>query len=171
MLCRELRELSALRLPFIFILSEQTASYCEIEAFRSGADDFIIKPINPEVFKMRLNAFLQRSIKISNLLGNPFIINIDDLRIDTNYYLVYLGNKNLSFTKKEVEVLALLAKNPDKVFSREQIIQAVWKDDIVNSSITVDVRIHNIRQKIGESRIKTVKNVGYKFVKHSQTSN
>lgn len=164
MLCRELREQPNKNFPFIFIFSDQAASYCEVEAFRSGADDYIHIPFNAEALKWRLEAFINRSVQTANLLGNPYLIIHADIRIDTKSCLVFVNDKVLIFQKKEVELLTFLAKTPDKVFTREEILKEVWNEDINHSTIRVDLRIHSIRQKIGEGRIKTIKNVGYKFV-------
>ena len=89
---------------------------------------------------------------------------IGDLTINLEEYKVIHKGEELSFPRKEFELLYLLASKPDKVFKREKIMEAVWGSDVVVGDRTIDVHIRKLREKIGDDYFKTVKGVGYKFV-------
>jgi two-component system alkaline phosphatase synthesis response regulator PhoP len=85
------------------------------------------------------------------------------MTIDTEQYRVSIDNQPLEMPRKEFELLLLLASKPGKVFTREAILDAVWGTDVVVGGRTIDVHIRKLREKIGDSKIGTIKGVGYKF--------
>ncbi|HNT42451.1 MAG TPA: winged helix-turn-helix domain-containing protein, partial [Tenuifilaceae bacterium] len=87
----------------------------------------------------------------------------EGIYINRERYLVYLDGRELVLPKKEFELLALLQSKPQKVFTRDEIYQAIWGDDIVVGDRTIDVHIRKLREKLGDQYIRTVKGVGYKF--------
>jgi two-component system alkaline phosphatase synthesis response regulator PhoP len=90
-------------------------------------------------------------------------VEIGDLVIDREAYLVYQDGKKVVLAKKEFELLYLLASKPGKVYTRESILKNIWEDSVVVTNRTIDVHIRKLREKLGETYVATVKGVGYKF--------
>jgi two-component system alkaline phosphatase synthesis response regulator PhoP len=109
----------------------------------------------------RIKALLRRS-NGSNTSNIPSV-QIGNLRIDRESYLVYRKDEPITLPRKEFELLALLTSKPGKVFTREDILSRVWGSDIVVGDRTIDVHIRKIREKLGDESIKTIKGIGYKF--------
>jgi len=128
--------------------------------FDIGADDYITKPIKPRALMSRISAMFRRGEQKSKDMNQ---ITIGDLAIDKTSYLVTLKGNQFSLPKKEFELLYFLAQNPNKVFSRDDLLQNIWGTDVYVLARTVDVHVRKVREKIGEGYIKTVKGVGYKF--------
>ncbi|NNC84624.1 MAG: winged helix-turn-helix transcriptional regulator, partial [Bacteroidia bacterium] len=91
------------------------------------------------------------------------ILQIGNLTIDRDRYLIVQDNNEIALPRKEFELLALLISKPGKVFKREDIMNMVWGEDVVVGDRTIDVHIRKIREKLGDGLIKTVKGIGYKF--------
>jgi len=158
--CRQIREIPELADVYVLFLTARTEEYSEIAAFETGADDYIVKPIKPRALLSRINAQFRREKQ----RNEDNAITIGDLIIDRNSYTVKVGGKQLVLPKKEFELLYFLAQNPQKVFSREDLLANIWGSDVYVLARTVDVHIRKVREKIGEGFIETVKGVGYKFV-------
>jgi two-component system, OmpR family, alkaline phosphatase synthesis response regulator PhoP len=158
--CRQIRAEESLKGVFISFLTARAEEYSEIAGFEVGADDYITKPIKPRVLISRVKAILGRTK--GEAKGD--IIEIGDLLIDRNTFNVSVRGNKLILPKKEFELLYLLASKPDKVYTRESILNKVWGMDVSVVDRTIDVHIRKIREKIGEDRIQTIKGVGYKFV-------
>jgi len=158
---RLLREMPEAKDAYLVFLTARLEEYSEVAAFEVGADDYIIKPIRPRALLSRIQALLRRD-KEKSLLPQG-TVKIGDLSIDRVSYTVTLKGEVMPFPKKEFELLYFLGQNPDKVFSRDELLQTVWGEDVYILSRTVDVHIRKIREKIGEDYIKTVKGVGYKM--------
>lgn len=157
--CRELRKNSSLKNVMIAFLTARNEDYSQITGFDSGADDYITKPIKPNVFVSRVKALLRRIEKNSSSNN----IEISGIKIDREKYLVEKDGNEITLPKKEFELLSLLVSKPGKVFKRDEILQKVWGDDVVVGDRTIDVHIRKLREKIGDDYFKTVKGVGYKF--------
>lgn len=157
--CREIRELPNQKETIIAFLTARSEDYSQIAGFESGADDYITKPIKPRVLLSRIKALLKRSAQGDK----KAVAKIDDLVIDQNAYSVTKDGKSISLPKKEFELLTYLTSRPGKVFTREEILDQVWGNDVVVGDRTIDVHIRRLREKIGKKRIKTLKGVGYKF--------
>lgn len=157
--CREIRKVSGLKNVMIAFLTARNEDYSQITGFDSGADDYITKPIKPNVFVSRVKALLRRVEK------NPAstIIETAGIKIDKDKYIVEKDKKEMILPKKEFELLHLLISKPGKVFRREEILNIVWGDEVVVGDRTIDVHIRKLREKLGEEFIRTVKGVGYKF--------
>jgi len=98
---------------------------------------------------------------------NPKIhnkVSIGGLTVDRSSYMVQVNGKPITLPKKEFELLFFLARNPNKVFTREELLQNIWGEDVYVVARTVDVHIRKVREKIGDGFILTVKGVGYKIV-------
>jgi two-component system, OmpR family, alkaline phosphatase synthesis response regulator PhoP len=158
--CRKLRELGEFRHTHIIFLTARSEEFSEVAAFEAGADDFITKPIKPRALLSRLAAFARRDAQQEEL---DQVIEISGLRIDRTSFAVYKGATKITLPKKEFELLAFLAATPNKVFSREELLNNIWGNDIYVIARTVDVHIRKVREKVGEDKIKTIKGVGYKF--------
>jgi two-component system alkaline phosphatase synthesis response regulator PhoP len=146
----------------VIILSARGEEYSEIAGFGAGADDYISKPVKPNALLSRINAILKRN---NSSVNEPAVLQIEisDLKIDRETYLVHKGDTRIIFAKKEFELLYLLASKPGKVFTREVILKNIWDNTIIVTDRTIDVHIRKVREKLGEEYISTVKGVGYKF--------
>lgn len=157
--CRRLREKEQFKNTFIVFLTARSEEYSEIAGFNVGADDYISKPIKPRVLISRINAILRRKAPTETSTR----ISIGNLEIDRESYSVKRDGVKIPMAKKEFELLHLLAGKPGKVFTRENILEKVWGDDVLVVDRTIDVHIRKIREKLGDAYISTVKGVGYKF--------
>jgi two-component system, OmpR family, alkaline phosphatase synthesis response regulator PhoP len=168
--CEQLRNYPQLKQCIIAFLTARSEDYSQIAGFEAGADDYISKPIKPKVLQSRLKALLKRfevseTSSNSKEATNKSIITSPnkELVIDKERYLVIKNGTELDLPKKEFELLALLLSKPEKVFTRDDIFQSVWGDNIIVGDRTIDVHIRKLREKIGDNYIKTIKGVGYRF--------
>ncbi len=158
--CRLLRLNPKLVDTHIIFLTARSEEYSEVAAFEVGADDYITKPIKPRALLSRIKALYK---KAKNKKSELPVVKIGNLVIDRTSYIVTLNGREITLPKKEFELLYFLAQNPNKVFSREDLLNKVWGTDVYVLARTVDVHIRKVREKIGEECISTVKGVGYKF--------
>ncbi|HEY0770768.1 MAG TPA: response regulator transcription factor [Sphingobacteriaceae bacterium] len=158
--CRLIREIPEMQKSFVVFLTARSEEYSEVAAFDVGADDYITKPIKPRALMSRISALFRRDSKKETPQA---LITIGDLIIDRTSYTIKLKNKEINLPKKEFELLFFLAQNPNKVFSREDLLHNIWGTDVYVLARTVDVHIRKVREKIGDDYIATVKGVGYKF--------
>lgn len=158
--CRQLRAMPELVNTYIVFLTARAEEYSEVAAFDVGADDYILKPIKPRALMSRISALFRRDSSKKNTSAQ---IKVGELVIDRTSYTVKLKGREINLPKKEFELLFFLAQNPNKVFSRDDLLQNIWGADVYVLSRTVDVHIRKVREKIGDDCIATVKGVGYKF--------
>jgi two-component system alkaline phosphatase synthesis response regulator PhoP len=158
--CRQIRAIPELANTFIVFLTARSEEYSEVAAFDVGADDYITKPIKPRALMSRISALFRRDSKKKSSSNQ---IKIGDLLIDRTSYTIKIKDREISLPKKEFELLFFLAQNPNKVFSRDDLLQNIWGSDVYVLARTVDVHIRKVREKIGDDYITTVKGVGYKF--------
>ncbi|RKY77035.1 DNA-binding response regulator [candidate division KSB1 bacterium] len=127
-----------------------------------GADDYVTKPFSPRVLLARTKALLRRKTKEPILKE---IIQVENLVIDTGKYLVTIEGKPISLTSTEFNLLRFLAQHRGKVFTRNQLLDNVWKDETFVIDRTVDVHIRSLRKKLGSAAnlIETVRGVGYRL--------
>ena len=156
--CQRIRELPELDETLVLFLSARAEDYSELAGFSAGADDYITKPIKPKLLISRVKAILRR--KNRNKGVNK--IKVGEIEIDQEKHTISCNGEFISLPRKEFKLLFYLMTIPAKVFTRQEIINEVWKDAIVGDR-TIDVHIRKIREKIGDNYIKTVKGVGYKF--------
>ncbi len=163
--CRLLRAVPALQSTYILFLTARSEEFSEVAAFEAGADDYLTKPIKPRALLSRLAAALRRErpAAVSAPFSNVAVIEVGDIRIDRSAYTVTKDGRKLILPKKEFELLAFLAATPDRVFSRDELLNNIWGSDVFVLARTVDVHIRKVREKIGEENIRTIKGVGYKF--------
>ena len=170
-LCKKLRKIN----PSIYILmlSASSDDYTKIKSYEAGCDDFVGKPIKMKLLVNKIKAIQSRLIKSPEIVehtlnnySNPAsnsIIEINDIRIDLDSYIVHVGDKKCELPKKQFELLVMLAKKPNKVFTREKIYDQIWGDSVVGER-TLDVHITRLRNRLGVNFIKSIKGVGYKIV-------
>jgi two-component system alkaline phosphatase synthesis response regulator PhoP len=159
--CREIRNMPEHKNTLIAFLTARGEDYTQIRALETGGDDYITKPIKPGVFISRVKAILRRSKSEGDAVEQ--VLEVGDLKIDTEKIMVERGNEQIELAKKEFELLSLLASKPGKVFKRTEILNKVWGSDVIVGNRTIDVHIRKLREKIGQEYIKTVKGIGYKF--------
>lgn len=148
---------------FVFLMSDKNDEYIQIEAYKVGADDFLIKPINPRVLLKKIYAITKRVNEDSSLSPNNESLEYKGVLIDQERYLLLKDDREISLPPKGFEILVLLFKNPNRIFTREEIFRKVWKrDEDVNFRV-IDVHIRKIREKLGNYLIETVKGVGYRL--------
>lgn len=159
--CRIMRAMPEFKSTFMVFLTARSEEYSEIAGFNVGADDYIAKPIKPRALLSRINAILRRNAQQEDVIENK--LEIADLVIDREAFLVFKNGEKIVLAKKEFELLFLLASKPGKVYTREVILKNIWEDSVVVTNRTIDVHIRKLREKIGENYVATVKGVGYKF--------
>jgi two-component system alkaline phosphatase synthesis response regulator PhoP len=159
--CEVIREKKEYNDIMIAFLTARSEDYSQIAGLQAGSDDYIPKPIKPNLLISRIHALFRRN----TLANNPIVENNPiRLKVDYEKHLVYMDDQVLQLPRKEFDLLALLVSKPQVVFQREHILNTVWGTDVVVGDRTIDVHIRKIREKIGEGWIHTVKGVGYKFV-------
>jgi len=133
-----------------------------VKGFRSGADDYLVKPFAIEELLARITALLRRAGHLTRS-----IIQAGEIRIDPESHQIWLGNREISLTKTEFDLLLYLIRNSGIVLSREKILRNVWGLDFFGSPGVVEVYVNYLRKKLGEKGklIKTVRGVGYALVK------
>ena len=156
--CEIMRAQPVFKDTLILFLTALNDESTQIKGLETGADDYVSKPVSPKVFLSRVNALLRRANKTE-----AKTIQINNLTIDPERFVVQVDGKDVTLAKKEFELLYLLAAKPGRVFLRNEIMSQVWGNDVIVGDRTIDVHIRKIRQKLGIDCITTVKGVGYKF--------
>ncbi len=158
--CREIKRLPGLESTLIVFFTARSEDFTQILSLDAGGDDYITKPIKPALLVSKVNSLLRR---LKTASESTKIFEAGDLKINRENYMVYRDNQEIQLARKEFELLNLLASKPHKVFTRDEIMNQVWDDDIIVGERTIDVHIRKIREKTGIDHIKTIKGVGYKF--------
>lgn len=155
-LCKEIRKID--NTPIMFI-SAKDQTMDKILGLELGADDYIVKPFDASEVVARVKAILRR------IVTKDKAVEYEDLSIDINSFTVIYKGEKYELPPKELELFYFLASNPNRVYTREQLLDNVWGIDFFGDSRTVDVHIKRLREKFVHERwsIKTVWGVGYKF--------
>jgi|TARA_B110000483_G_scaffold39393_2_gene48721 two-component system alkaline phosphatase synthesis response regulator PhoP len=161
--CEAIRANLETKDTLIAFLSARGEDYSQLAGFDAGGDDYIAKPIRPKILISRIKALLRRNNNTQD--NNTQLFELGDLKIDLEQYQVLKSGIPIEMPRKEFELLYLLASKPGKVFSRNSIMDKVWGTEVIVGGRTIDVHIRKIREKIGNEYIKTVKGVGYKFIR------
>lgn len=161
-LCKKIRADSQFDDTLIAFLTARGESFTQVEALDQGGDDFITKPIKPNVLSSRVKALLRRLPGSGKAAADP-VLKFGDLEVHTDSFTVVLNSQEMLLPKKEFELLLLLVSKPGKVFKREEILKKVWGQEVLVGDRTIDVHIRKLRGKIGSHYITTLKGVGYKF--------
>ncbi len=159
--CRLIKDDASIKdIPIVF-LTARSEEFAELAGFEAGADDYIAKPIRSRVLLSRIKAILRRQGSTAEVEMTK--INFEDLVIDRERFMVEYQGKSLQFPRKEFELLSFLASKPGRVFSRDEILENVWGNEVLVVDRTIDVHVRKIREKLDDRFIFTVKGVGYKF--------
>src|SRR4051812_6869211 len=167
--CRELRETKATP---VIMLTAKGEEINRVQGFEVGTDDYIVKPFSPREVVLRVKALLRRSSSanyVQSETPTKDVIVFSHLTIDNDAHRVLADGNEVALTPKEYELLHFLAKSPDKVFDREQLLKEVWHYDFFGDLRTVDTHVKRLREKLNRvseksaKMIVTVWGVGYKF--------
>lgn len=162
-LCKKIRQTSNIPIIMITAKSEDEDVVMGIEV---GADDYIVKPFSPRQVVAKIKALIRR---LDIVASDDKIVNIDNLSINMDEYTVKIDNDIIPLTKKEIEIVYLMAKHPSRTYSREILLDMLWGSDYFGDVRTVDTHIKRIRAKLNLNTqkyswdIKTIWGVGYKF--------
>ena len=143
--CQQVREFSDVP---ILMLTAKGDDMDKILGLEYGADDYITKPFNILEVKARIKAITRRTGKAAKQKKDESVINVLDMTLDTDSKRLHIAGKEINLTSKEFDVLELLVKNPDKVYSREKLLGLVWGSQYPGDVRTVDVHIRRLREKI-----------------------
>ncbi len=143
--CQQVREFSDVP---ILMLTAKGDDMDKILGLEYGADDYITKPFNILEVKARIKAITRRTSKAAKQKKDESVINVLDMTLDTDSKRLHIAGKEINLTSKEFDVLELLVKNPDKVYSREKLLGLVWGSQYPGDVRTVDVHIRRLREKI-----------------------
>ncbi len=164
--CRRLRSrVETETIPIIF-LSAKIEEQDQVRGLMMGGDGYLTKPVSPQVILAHAKAILRRSgVEESKTL------QVNDLTIFEDEYRASLEGRDLGLTLTEFELLRYLCRHPRKAFTRQQLLETIWKDAMMVTERTVDAHIKNLREKLGDfaQHIQTVRGVGYRFVQEEVT--
>lgn len=151
----------------IILITAKGEDYERVMGLDIGADDYIVKPFNANEVMARVRAVLRRMARVEQKEEKK-ILSISNLTINIESYSVYVGAEKLPLTKKEVETMWILAENPSKVFTRDNLLDSLWGQDYFGDSRTVDSHIKRLRAKLDKVdhpdwEIKTIWGLGYKL--------
>jgi len=167
--CKEIREKKATP---IIMLTAKGEEANRVQGFEAGTDDYIVKPFSPREVVLRVKALLRRAANATYVQADTTakdVLVFPHLTIDNDAHRVTADGKEVSLTPKEYELLLFLAKSPDKVFDREQLLKEVWHYEFFGDLRTVDTHVKRLREKLNKvsptaaKMIVTVWGVGYKF--------
>lgn len=162
--CKEIRKES--NSPIIMLTAKDDV-IDKIVGFEIGADDYVVKPFEPKELVARVKAALRRSFITENIkTDGQKVISYPDLVVDISSYIVKLKGKEVELTPKEIELIYFLSSNPNRVFTREYLLEKIWDYNYMGNSRTVDEHIKRLRKKVPDHEqwaIATVWGVGYKF--------
>lgn len=165
-ICKRVRETK--NMPIIMV-SAKTDDIDKIRGLGLGADDYMTKPFSPSELVARVKAHLARYSRLVGVsVSKNHCIKIREIEIDKTARRVFLKENEVTFTTKEFDLLAFLADNPNRVFSKEELFRAVWEMESVGDIATITVHIKKIREKIEDDPsnpryIETIWGVGYRF--------
>jgi two-component system alkaline phosphatase synthesis response regulator PhoP len=156
----------------VIMLTAKTTELDKIIGLEMGADDYVTKPFSVRELISRIKSLFRRIDKITSTLSDKTIINNGEFMVDTAKRLVTKNGEIIDMNFKEFELFKLLLSSPDRVFSRDELLDKIWGYDFTGETRTVDVHIRQLRKKVEEDdhsprHIITVRNVGYKFTNNN----
>lgn len=146
--CQKIREFS--NMPII-MLTAKGEDMDKILGLEYGADDYITKPFNILEVKARMKAVMRRNGRTGSMNGGRKIMNVGSMKLDRDARRVYIKGREVNLTSKEYDLLELLVTNPDKVYSRDELLKLIWGFDYPGDARTVDVHVRRLREKIEEN--------------------
>jgi len=162
--CRRLRSRVETEMIPIIFLSAKAEEEDQVKGLMLGADDYLTKPVAPEVLVAHIKAVLRRAG-----VEESRIIQVGDLTIYQDEFRATLGDDDLGLTYTEIQLLLYLVRHPRKAFTRQQLLETIWKDAMMVTERTVDAHVKNLREKLGSfaEHVQTVRGVGYRFVEEA----
>ncbi len=167
--CRRIRQQG--NTPVI-MLTAKGETFDKVLGLELGADDYMVKPFDSKEVVARIKAVLRRSVSMPAIKeGEDGVLTFDNMRLDMNSYELRIGDAVVEAPPKELELLNCLASHPNRVYTRDQLLDEVWGFEYYGDSRTIDVHVKRLREKLAGAsekwELKTVWGVGYKFeVKH-----
>lgn len=160
-ICKTIRSRAETETIPIIFLSAKIEEEDQVKGLMIGGDDYLTKPASPQVILAHVKAVLRRMG-----VDESRVIQINNLTIFEDEYRAALDDKDLGLTLTEFELLRYLVRHPRKAFTRQQLLETIWKDAMMVTERTVDAHIKNLREKLGgfAQHIQTVRGVGYRFV-------
>mgnify|MGYP003599250892 CR=1 FL=1 len=158
--CKEIKKVESLKKTLVVFLTAKTEDASQITGYESGADDYVTKPIKPMILMSKIKAWLNRALEESDAKKT---IEVEGMYINRDTYDVQYQGENHVLPRKEFELLSLLASNPGKVFTRDEILEKVWGNEVVVGGRTIDVHIRKLRERFGNEKFSTTKGIGYKM--------
>lgn len=163
--CKNIRKRSSVP---IILITARGEDYDKIMGLDIGADDYIVKPFSPGEVMARLRAVLRRIDPGKEEMDAGQMLSLNNMKVNLDEYSFYVDGERIPLTKKEIETMWILAKNPNKVFTRDNLLDSLWGYDYYGDSRTVDSHIKRLRAKLDTVEhpdwcIKTIWGVGYKF--------
>ncbi|MFN2363949.1 MAG: response regulator [Halarsenatibacteraceae bacterium] len=163
-LCKKIKSDERFKKLPIIMLTARTEEIDRVVGLEMGADDYVSKPFSMRELIARVKAVLRRTRDYKNLANESEEISSGKLSINLTSHQAIFNEQIIELTPKEYELIKLLLQNPDRVFTRDNLLDKIWGYDYYGDTRTVDVHIRRIRKKISPEIIKTVRGVGYKFV-------
>jgi two-component system, OmpR family, alkaline phosphatase synthesis response regulator PhoP len=161
---RIIKQNKLLKHIYLVFLTARTEEFSEVAAFDIGANDYITKPVKPRALISRIKAAFQRNTPVA--IDNLEDVVVEELIINRQNYTILVKSVHFALPKKEFDLLLFFVNNPNKVYTRDEILLSVWGRGVHVTARTVDVHIRKIREKIGDDYIRTIKGVGYLFFKN-----
>ena len=163
--CKSIRQKSSVP---IILITARGEDYDKIMGLDIGADDYIVKPFSPSEVMARLRAVLRRINRDEISKDSASVLKVNNMEVNLEEYSFMIDGRKIPLTKKEIETMWTLAGNPNKVFTRDNLLDSLWGYDYYGDSRTVDSHIKRLRAKIDSVEhpawsIKTIWGVGYKF--------
>lgn len=164
--CRHIR--NQLDAPILFISGRQSLMD-KLKCFELGGDDYITKPFDFAELEARIRANLRRYKQIGNVQSENHVLEYGDIKIDLDIYKCFVRGKEVPLSTKEMQLLILLAKRPNRVWSAEQLYDQIWGIDSASDFQTIKVHIRNLRKKLESDAsnpryIQTIRGFGYTFI-------
>jgi two-component system phosphate regulon response regulator PhoB len=159
--CRRLRSRVETEMIPIIFLSAKAEEEDQVKGLMLGADDYLTKPVAPEVLVAHVKAVLRRAG-----VEESRVLKVGDLTIFEDEFRATLRDDDLGLTYTEIQLLLFLVRHPRKAFTRQQLLETIWKDAMMVTERTVDAHIKNLREKLGPfaDHVQTVRGVGYRFI-------
>ncbi len=148
-LAQKIRKELLLNVPIIFLTARDKENDL-LTGFNVGADDYITKPFSIKELQARVKAILKRVSSASTIVTPSNTVTMGEILIDCKTKRIINGEKKVDLTRKEYDILILLAKSPGRIFSREEILRRIWESDVVVTDRTVDVNMTRLRRKLEE---------------------
>lgn len=153
-------------IPSIILNDKRGKVEDEIKALDLGADDYMVKPFDPEVFRARITAVLRRSLSSKKESKAEEILKSGNISLNITAHLAYVKKQLVDLTPKEFALLYLFIKKRNRVLNKVFLSEVIWEREYFATSRTIDKHIANLRKKLGSEgkRIKTLSTIGYKFI-------